>query len=106
MKFHRDAEDDNPHTSNIENDSVNRKTMNGIGIQRGDMFTFKGKVMLGKIRKRWKCLLCEFGRSRYGWDRVFCHVEAEHGYKSRGNDRWAIPENERYTETKTIYLEI
>ena len=55
---------------------------------------FKGKVMFGKISKRWERLLFEYGR-RYGRHQAICHLE-EHGYISRKNGRWGIPENERH----------
>ena len=84
MKFHCGNENDNPFINNSEGGVINRKTMYGFGIPSDDMFLFKGKVTFGKIRKRWKCLICEFGRSRYGRNQVFCLAAAQHGYKSRG----------------------
>ena len=77
--------------------------MHGFGLPGEDMFMRKGKVMYGKIRKKWICLVCHYERGKYGRHQVFGHVAAEHGYPSGiKNDRWDIPEGERHKEIKEI----
>ena len=63
-EYHCGGENGNPFTNNNEEEgAINRKTMYGRGIPEADMFMFKGKLMFGNTRKRWKCLICEYARS-------------------------------------------
>ena len=47
-KYHCGAEVGNPFTSNNEEGGARRKTAYGFGIPKEDMFTIKGKVMVGE----------------------------------------------------------
>ena len=100
MFYHCKNNDGDPFINKSNEGKIDRRTMRGFGLPSEDMFMFKGKVMYGKIRK-WICLVCHFERNKYGWHQVFGHVASEHGYQSRiKNNRWNIPEDEQYKETK------
>jgi len=61
---------------------INRRTMYGFGMPSDDMFTLKGKVTFGKIRKN-GYVSCAILKGARCWRQVFGLVAAERGYQSR-----------------------
>ena len=91
MLYRCGNDDGDPFTQNNENDK--QKNYVWFGIPKADMFTSEGKVMCDKVSKKWKYLICDYERGRYGWRQPLGHVAAEHCYASRLiNGRWGIPE--------------
>ena len=70
-----------------------------MGAPGEDLFALNGKIMYGKIRKRWQCLMCNFERGRYGRYQVFGHVASTRCYSTaKRNARRIIPYGEKHKE--------
>ena len=93
----------NPYINNSIEGEIDRRTRYGAGIPKDDLYMFNGKITYDKLRKKWKCLLCNFERGKYGWCQVFGHVASTHCYSTAKNsDRWNIPNSEKHQEENTI----
>ena len=59
---------------------------------------FNGEIMFDSIRKRWKCLICNYGRGKYGRFQVFGNVASTHCYQSRQKMKDGIYKKRRSTQ--------
>ena len=81
MNYRCGGEKGNPYIGTSNEGGVNRNSRSGAAIPK-DLMMFIGEIMFGKIRKSWKCVICNFERGRDGRFQVFGHVASKHSYQS------------------------
>ena len=105
MAYHCNNDEENPYIDNSIEGEIDRRTRFGDGIPKGDLYMFNGKITYGKIRKKWKCLICNFERGRCGRYQVFGRAASTHCFPTaKNNERWSIPNNEERNEAITETL--
>ena len=74
MNYYYCGNEEEIHTMTQIMKGVNRNTKRGSGIPKRGFNNAQWGMMFGKIRKRRKCILCNFERGKYGRFRVFRDV--------------------------------